>query len=348
MKDFPIGKKLLNKNSPALIIAEVGLSHDGSLGSAHAFIDAISKTGVDAVKFQTHIASAESSAAESFRVNVFPQDKSRYDYWERTAFSLDQWAGLKRHADDKGILFLSTPFSLEAINLLNKIGIEAWKIGSGEFFSNDMIDKIIKTKKPIIISTGLSKLDEIGIMTAKLKKNKSKFVLMQCTSQYPLKLKEVGINILDTYKKKYKCLFGLSDHTGSIYPSIYAMCKGASIVEVHVGDKNEDKNPDSSSSISFEELKQLCKARNEIHTMKSSNVNKKILPKKLVKIKSIFTKSCTVKNFMRKGQIIKKSDIIFKKPGTGIPEKKINQIIGKKLIKDVFSHNLLKLTDLEK
>ena len=90
---------------------------------------------------------------------------------------------------------------------------------------------------------------------------------MQCTSQYPLKLKEVGINILDTFKK-YKCLFGLSDHTGSIYPSIYAMCKGASIVEVHVGDKNEDKNPDSSSSISFEELKQLCKAR-KIFTMKA-------------------------------------------------------------------------------
>jgi len=344
---FKIGKLLVSKNSKPIIIAEVGQSHLGSFKKAKTIVKKISKTGVDIIKFQTHLAKFESTLNEPFRIKN-ENFKNRIQYWQKMEFSIKEWKLIKKECEKNKLIFLSSPFSNKAVEILQKLNVKAWKIGSGEFFSNDMIDKIIKTKKPIIISTGLSKLDEIGIMTAKLKKNKSKFVLMQCTSQYPLKLKEVGINILDTYKKKYKCLFGLSDHTGSIYPSIYAMCKGASIVEVHVGDKNEGKNPDSSSSISFEELKQLCKARNEIHTMKSSNVNKKILPKKLVKIKSIFTKSCTVKNFMRKGQIIKKSDIIFKKPGTGIPEKKINQIIGKKLIKDVFSHNLLKLTDLEK
>ena len=344
---FKIGKLLVSKNSKPIIIAEVGQSHLGSFKKAKTIVKKISKTGVDIIKFQTHLAKFESTLNEPFRIKN-ENFKNRIQYWQKMEFSIKEWKLIKKECEKNKLIFLSSPFSNKAVEILQKLNVKAWKIGSGEFFSNDMIDKIIKTKKPIIISTGLSKLDEIGIMTAKLKKNKSKFVLMQCTSQYPLKLKEVGINILDTYKKKYKCFFGLSDHTGSIYPSIYAMCKGASIIEVHVGDKKEEKNPDSSSSISFEELKQLCKARDEIYTMKSFSINKKNLSKKLLKIKTIFTKSCALKNFMKKGQIIRKSDITFKKPGNGISQKNINKIIGKKLIKDVFSHNLLKLSDLEK
>ena len=160
----------------------------------------ISKTGVDIIKFQTHLAKFESTLNEPFRIKN-ENFKNNIKYWQKMEFSIKEWKLIKKECEKNKLIFLSSPFSNKAVEILQKLNVKAWKIGSGEFFSNDMIDKIIKTKKPIIISTGLSKLDEIGIMIAKIKKNKSKFVLMQCTSQYPLKLKEVGINILDTYKK---------------------------------------------------------------------------------------------------------------------------------------------------
>ena len=113
------------------VIAEIGQAHDGSLGNAHAYIDAIANTGADAVKFQTHIASAESTKDEPWRVKFSLQDETRYDYWRRMEFSKEQWVGLKKHADDKGLLFLSSAFSIEAFELLQRVGVSAWKVASG-------------------------------------------------------------------------------------------------------------------------------------------------------------------------------------------------------------------------
>ena len=124
-----------------LIIAEIGQAHDGSLGFLHSYIDAVSKYNIDIIKFQTHIAEAESSIHEDFRVNFSYEDKSRYDYWKRMEFSLDQWIEIKKHCDDKNIEFMSSPFSLAAVNLLNKIGVNRFKIGSGEISNYLMINK---------------------------------------------------------------------------------------------------------------------------------------------------------------------------------------------------------------
>ena len=254
MKGVLFGEKLINKDSPSLIIAEIGLSHDGSLGSAHAFIDAISKTGVDAIKFQTHIASAESSAAESFRVNVFPQDKSRYDYWERTAFSLDQWAGLKKHAEEKGLLFLSTPFSLEAINLLDKIGIEAWKIGSGEVNNFIILEKLSRLKKPVILSSGLSYLYELDKAIDFLHKSSTPVMLMQCTSKYPCPPEYYGLNLISEFKERFNIPIGFSDHSGNLSTNLAAISLGAKCIEMHVTWHKECFGPDVKSSITIDEL----------------------------------------------------------------------------------------------
>jgi N-acetylneuraminate synthase len=121
-----------NQGTDCLIIGEVAQAHDGSLGMAHAFIEAIAAAGADAVKFQTHIAAAESTPAEPWRVRFSAQDASRYDYWKRMEFTEEQWRGLKQHAFEKGLLFLSSPFSLEAVELLERVGVAAWKIASGE------------------------------------------------------------------------------------------------------------------------------------------------------------------------------------------------------------------------
>src|SRR5437870_5935664 len=144
-----------------LIVGEVAQAHDGSLGIAHAFIDAIAAAGADAVKFQTHIAHAESTRAEPWRVRFSLQDESRYAYWRRMEFTEEQWLGLRRHALDRGLLFLSSPFSFEAVELLRRVGVAAWKVASGEAANAPMIDQMAATGLPVILSTGMSRLDEI-------------------------------------------------------------------------------------------------------------------------------------------------------------------------------------------
>ena len=145
-----------SSHNPCLIIAEVAQAHDGSLGAAHAYIDAIADAGADAVKFQTHIAEAESTPHEPWRVKFSKQDATRYDYWKRIEFTEEQWLGLKQHADERNLIFLSSPFSIEAVDLLTRIGVRYWKIASGEVSNLPMLEHILKTRLPIILSSGMS------------------------------------------------------------------------------------------------------------------------------------------------------------------------------------------------
>src|SRR5687767_13592296 len=144
-----------------LIIAEVGLAHDGSLGLAHAFIDEVSRGGADAVKFQTHIAAAESTAAEPFRVKFSQQDATRYDYWKRMEFTEAQWRGLADHAVDRGLMFLSSPFSIEAVDMLARVGMPMWKIASGEVSNRPLLEAVTATGRPVLLSSGMSALAEV-------------------------------------------------------------------------------------------------------------------------------------------------------------------------------------------
>ena len=157
---FYIDDKLIG-GGRCFIIAEIAQAHDGSLGTAHAYIDAVAKTGADAIKFQTHIASAESTPDEPFRIKFSRQDENRFDYWKRMEFTKEQWVGLFEHCKEVGITFLSSPFSEEAVELLNEIGTPAWKIASGEVSNQPMLAKMSETQKPILLSTGMSDIDEI-------------------------------------------------------------------------------------------------------------------------------------------------------------------------------------------
>src|SRR5688572_21736504 len=185
MSTFQIGRRTVGEEAPCLIVAEVGLAHDGSLGSAHAFIDAAADAGADAVKFQTHIAAEESTPLERFRVKVFPQDETRYAYWQRTSFSQEQWVQLKEHAEKLGLEFLSTPFSVAAVQLLRRIGVKGWKIGSGETNNLLLLEEVALGKEPVLISTGMSFVGEIDASVQLLKECGVPLLVMQCTNRYP-------------------------------------------------------------------------------------------------------------------------------------------------------------------
>ena len=151
----------IDGNNETFIIAEIAQAHDGSLGLAHSFIDAVAETGAHAIKFQTHIANAESTLDEKFRIPMSSQYQNRWEYWKRMEFTHMQWVELARHAKEKNLIFLSSPFSLEAVNLLAKIGMPAWKIGSGEVFNLSLIDLIIELGGPILLSSGMSSWKDI-------------------------------------------------------------------------------------------------------------------------------------------------------------------------------------------
>jgi N-acetylneuraminate synthase len=168
-----------------MIIGEVAQAHDGSLGAAHAYIDAIANAGADAVKFQTHIASAESTPSEPWRVKFSLQDETRFDYWRRTSFTEEQWAGLKKHADERGLQFLSSPFSVEAAQLLMRVGVSAWKIASGEANNPHLLDYMASTGLPVLLSTGMSRLSEIDTAVERIQSRNLPVTVMQCTTSYP-------------------------------------------------------------------------------------------------------------------------------------------------------------------
>lgn len=329
------------------IIGEVAQAHDGSLGMAHAYIDLAARSGVDAVKFQTHIASAESTKDEPFRVRFSRQDETRYDYWKRMEFTPEQWGGLADHAREKGLIFLSSAFSIEAVNLLESIGMPAWKIGSGEFRSKEMIDTMVKTGKPILLSTGMSRYAEINHAAMWLMEKETPFALLQCTSKYPTPLEEAGLNIIHELHQLHGCPTGLSDHSGTVYPAIAAMAQGAAIIEVHMTFDRGMFGPDVTSSLTPAELELICKARDSFYTMSCNPVNKDILADSLETMRGLFTKSIAPAKYLKAGTVLDDTMMVPRKPGTGIPYAEKEQLIGVRLTRDVSPDRILQWDDLE-
>lgn len=327
------------------IIAEVAQNHDGSLGQAHAYIDAVAKTGVDAIKFQTHIAEAESTPDEPFRVKFSYEDRTRYDYWKRMEFTEGQWLDLYNHAKDKGLEFLSSPFSTEAVNLLETIGIEAWKIGSGEVFNKPLLEQILKTNKPILLSSGMSTFEDIE-RQIKFIKNVP-YAVFQCTTAYPTQMKDIGLNVIDELKERYSCPVGLSDHSGTIFPSLAAVSRGANMIEVHATMSKYMFGPDIKSSVSIDELKEMVSGIRMISEMLRAPIDKNKISKDLEDLKDIFSKGIYLKRNIECGKKILLDDISFKKPLQGICADEYELIIGKKATRDLVLNNPLKWSDIK-
>ncbi|MDG1286917.1 MAG: N-acetylneuraminate synthase family protein [Rickettsiales bacterium] len=339
-------EKLKDQSQP-LIIAEIAQNHDGSLGMCYAYVDALADAGAHAVKFQTHIASQESTLDEPFRIKFSNQDETRYDYWQRMEFTESQWVGLKEHADTKGIQFLSTPFSVAAVELLDRVGVPIWKVGSGDTLSRELLEAMIATGKPIIVSTGMSAWAEIDAVIDMLKQSGSDYTIMQCTSMYPTPLQQTGLNILDELSQKYGCRVGLSDHSASLSPATAAIARGYNLIELHATFDRRMFGPDMSSSITIEEVAQLVRFANDVAEMDANPVDKDEMAARLKNQKALFAKSVALKMDLPIGHVIAESDITSKKPATGIAWADKDQIIGRELVKAVASNRLLTLEDLK-
>jgi N,N'-diacetyllegionaminate synthase len=331
VNSFAIGNQKVGAGR-CFIIGEVALSHDGSLGMAHAYVDAIAKAGADAVKFQTHIAEAESSPQEPWRVKFSPQDESRFDYWKRMEFTPEQWAGLKAHAEEKRLVFMSSPFSMQAADLLDKLGMDAWKVASGEINNPALIKRMAATGKPVLLSSGMSPLEELDQAVEVVRGSGVPLAVMQCTSSYPTPPERIGLNLLAEYRDRYACPVGLSDHSGGIYAGLAAVTLGASLLEVHVTMSREMFGPDVIASISTAELKQLTDGSRFIECAQQNPVDKNAEAVKLGGLRAIFMKSLFLAQDLDAGVEIQEHHLVAKKPGTGIPAERVGEVLGKRLL----------------
>lgn len=328
------------------IIAEIAQAHDGSLGMAHAYIDAVAKTGANAIKFQTHIAAAESSIHEPFRVKFSKQDATRYEYWKRMEFSLKQWKELKKHCDEVGLDFLSSPFSNAAVDLLEEVGVSCYKVGSGEVNNFLLLEKIANTGKPIIISSGMSSFAELDETVTFLKEKNCEFSILQCTTSYPTAPKQFGLNVIQELKERYQVKIGFSDHSSGIEAGIAAATLGAEILEFHVVFDKEMFGPDAKSSLTFPETTQLVSAIRNIDEALHHPIDKKD-NSQYSELKKIFEKSLAINKDLPKGHVLTFDDLEAKKPKNyGILASKFQQVIGKKLANDMNQWDFLNEKDI--
>lgn len=313
------------------IIAELGQAHDGSLGIAHSYIDALASCGVDAVKFQTHIAEAESSIFEQFRVNFSYVDASRFDYWRRMEFTLDQWTELKSHCESVGLEFISSPFSCAAVDLLEKVGVKRYKIGSGEVSNHLLLEKLGKIGKPVILSSGMSDYNELQDSIELLSKHGVEISLLQCTTAYPTKPDQWAINEIPNLKSRFSIPIGYSDHSGTIESSIAARALGASILEFHAVFDKRMFGPDAKASLEIDEITQLVSCIRNLDIALNMPSTKDDVSR-FSDMKINFGKSIAVNKDLSEGHVIGIEDLESKKPGDrGLPAKDYTEALGKPL-----------------
>ena len=333
------------KNKPYLI-AEIAQAHDGSLGILYSYIDAVAQTGVQAIKFQLHIAEAESSPYEPFRVHFSKEDATRFDYWKRMEFTLEQWKGIKAHCDAVGLDFICSPFSNMAVDWLEEIGVKIYKVGSGEVNNFLLLEKIAQTGKPVIISSGMSNFEELDQTVAFLKNKNVAFSILQCTTAYPTKPEQYGFDVMQELKERYQVPIGFSDHSAKVSTGIAAVALGSEILEFHVVFHRSMFGPDAIASLTLEETKQLVAAVNDIYIAQNSPVNKNSNDD-FKALKSIFEKSLAINKNLPAGHTLTFADLESKKPkGFGISAADFQQVIGRKLKVDKTQWDFLNEEDL--
>ena len=330
----------LNKN--LYIIAEVGSVHDGSFGNACELIKLAAESGADAVKFQTHFGDAESLLGAK-RPYYF-KNEDRISYFNRTQFNFEQYKKFIILSKKNNIDFLSSPFSIEAVDFLEKLNLKAYKIPSGEVTNHPLLERISKTKKFSFLSTGMSNWKEIDKAINILGLKKDRLALLQCTSMYPCSLKKVGINIIEEMKNRYDLQVGFSDHTTNFVAAIGAVFSGAVVIEKHITFSKLMYGSDAFNALEPNEFKNFCKYLRQAFEIKNNKVNKDDITF-LKTTKKIFEKSIVTSKDITKYSKIKLTDLCFKKPGDGIPASQYKKILGKKFLKNLKKNHKLRIND---
>tara|TARA_B100001250_G_scaffold233323_1_gene200332 strand:+ start:120 stop:1154 length:1035 start_codon:yes stop_codon:yes gene_type:complete len=342
---FKIKNRKISNNHPPLIVAEIGINHEGKLWKAKKMVDDAYLAGCECVKFQYHI-----PEHEMIENNTIPGNakESIWKIIKRCTLSPKDEFKLFQYVKKKKMIYLSTPFSLQAAKNLHKMGVSAFKIGSGECNNYPLIDFISKYKKPIILSTGMNDLNKIIKSVNIIRKNKCPLAILHCVSLYPTPYSKLNLYRINEIRKKFKKIpVGLSDHSIGIHGSLAAVSMGANIIEKHFTSSKKWKGPDIPISIDKNELRDLKKFAEDIF----SSLSKKISEKEMRKLEKktidfAYSSVVSIKN-IRKGEILSKKNIWVKRPGLGdFLAEDYEKLLGKKTKRNVSINKYLKKKDL--
>lgn len=341
MNTISIGGRIIGDQQPVFIIAEGCDNHMGDLATAKEMCRQAKLAGCDCIKFQHHLPDEEMLKDVPMSSNF---DTPLYDFLKLHALTLEQHVELKRYCEEIGIIYLCTPFSLKAAYELNEIGVEAFKIGSGEMTDIPTLVKIAELGKPMIVSTGMCSLDEIERTYDALVKTGVKFAFTNCLSEYPPKYEDVNLKVIQAMKERFpKAVIGHSDHTPDLYTCYAAVALGASIIEKHVILNKQTPGPDQSVSIDFYDLYHLVDGVRKVEVALGSE--KKVHPNEHAIREWAFRSIVSIRP-IKKGEVITQDMIWSKRPGTGIPSHRMDEVIGKTAVHNIEENTLLKWEDL--
>jgi N,N'-diacetyllegionaminate synthase len=335
-----IGAREIGSGS-VLVVAEIGNNHDGSVRQAEKLIEAASEAGADAVKLQTHIADAEMLPSTPTPPHF---EEPRYEFAKRMELSLHDHLKLMGLADEYGLILFSSPFSLEAVDLLEQAGVPAYKIASGEVTNPPLLEAVASTGKPVLLSSGMSGLDEVESAAGVLRRGGSPLVIMQCTSTYPCPAEQVNLRAMPAMGERLGCLYGLSDHTPGIYTSIAAVALGASVVEKHFTLSKRLYGPDHHASLEPDELRRLVEGIRQVERALGNGLKERDAAHD--QVRATFEKSVVSVMAIPAGTVIDRSMLATKRPGTGIPAVRLAELVGRQAGRDIDANVLIEEGDL--
>lgn len=340
-----VGERKIGKKYPPVVIAEIGINHEGSLKTAFEMVDEAHKSGAEIVKHQTHIVEDEMSS-EAKKVIPGNTNVSIYEVMERCSLSEEDEIKLKDYIESKGMIFLSTPFSRAAAERLERMGVLAYKIGSGEMNNYPLLEHIASFGKPMIVSTGMNDIESVKKAVDILEKHKIQYALLHTTNLYPTPSELVRLGGMQELQKEFpNTVVGLSDHTLNNNACLAATALGASILERHFTDSKNRKGPDIICSMDGKELKALIKDSKEI--VKMLGGKKEASKEEKVTIDFAFSTLVSIKD-IKKGEVLSKDNLWAKRPGTGeIKAEFYNDILGKKATRDIDCDEHIAWTDFE-
>ena len=338
-----IGDKLIGEEEPCFIIAEAGVNHNGSVELAKKLIDAAKDAGADAVKFQTF--KAESVVVKDAQKAEYQKETtgegSQYEMIKKLELTEEDFRELADYAEKKDIMFLSSPFDKESVDLLHELDVPAFKVGSGEITNLPLLRYIAKKGKPIILSTGMSTLGEIEEALDVIRsEGVEDIILLHCVSNYPARIEDVNLRAMGTLKQAFKLPVGFSDHTLGITAPIAAVALGACVIEKHFTLDRNLPGPDHKASLEPDELKEMVKDIREVEKALGNGIKKPT--KEEEKIKKVARRSIVAKVDISKGAIITEDMLDVKRPGTGIEPKYLKFIIGRKTKEDIKKDDVIR------
>lgn len=350
MKPIDIANHKVGPNYPCFIVAEAGVNHNGDMEIAYQLIDAAAEAGVDAIKFQAFVTEeliTLDAPRANYQVLSTGESSSQYDMLKSLELTTDQQEELKIYCENLGIVYLCTPYENSSVDMLDNLGVVAFKIASTDTTNIPFLRYIAQKNRPVILSTGMSTLGEVELAVSTLQDNglEGKIVILQCTSEYPAPMNEINLRAMITMQQAFNCPVGFSDHTPGIGAGPWAVAIGACLVEKHFTLDRNMTGPDHRASLQSDELSQLVQTIRNVEVALGDGV-KKLVPSEKSN-KRYMQKSLVARNFIPKGQRICSDDLTLKRPAIGLVPKLWDQVVGRRAACDIQVDEILKMESID-